>query len=379
MKHLRFYIISALIFSSIFVGVGYRYYVSQHNEITRYIEAIRASYWASGRLGRDIYKFDIALQKLDVHEKTEISEDLIFKADFLMVSYEFITTDHKILSEVKMNAMQILSAPIMDFEAYFYDLVDNDKRLDKAKLVYLEQSLIELKFAYDRLTLVELRGKDLQFFLEGLDDEQVKLLSIILLAFLFLLITFFFFFNNYYSLKRTTYLAHYDSLTKLPNRVYSMELLDGLLLKRAKLACFFIDLNGFKAVNDRLGHHAGDLLLKIISQRISSNIKNKDIFARIGGDEFVLVVNEFDDLTNIDTIVLRIIDLIEKPIKIDEDMVQVGAAIGIAFRTKTLNTVDRLLNAADAAMYIAKEDKAKSLSSYHYYNDEVVLKNHIAS
>ena len=120
------------------------------------------------------------------------------------------------------------------------------------------------------------------------------------------------------------------------------------------------------------------LLLDLI-QPTTGHIKNKDIFARIGGDEFVLVVNEFDSLTNIDMIVQRVIDLIEEPIKIDEEMVQVGAAIGIAFRTKTLNTVDRLLNAADAAMYIAKEDKANKLSSYHYYNDEVVLKNNIGS
>ena len=100
---------------------------------------------------------------------------------------------------------------------------------------------------------------------------------------------------------------------------------------------------------------------------MSYSIGGEDIFSRIGGDEFILILCDYGDRTNVDTIVERIIEQIQQPINIDGHIVCVGSAIGISFSSEEANTVNKLFLTADSAMYVAKGLKEGNSSNYQYY------------
>lgn len=154
-------------------------------------------------------------------------------------------------------------------------------------------------------------------------------------------------------------LAHFDQLTGLPNRT--------LLLDRLKQAVFvsnraaraisvmFIDLDGFKPVNDTYGHAIGDRLLKEVAERLLSCLREGDTAARIGGDEFVVILLE-SDLARAMTVAHRILGNLRVPYEFGKKSISgISASVGIAEYPVHANDVDELLKAADSAMYQAKE------------------------
>jgi len=160
--------------------------------------------------------------------------------------------------------------------------------------------------------------------------------------------------------------AFHDSLTGLPNRVLFMDRLDGAA-KRAQrregnpFAVLFIDLDRFKAINDSLGHQAGDALLVEIGKRLESCVRPSDTVARIGqtvarlgGDEFTVLIEEIDDVAHAIRIAERIGDEIEQPCHIGVHEVVTTASIGIAVSVGGLERPEDLLHDADTAMYRAK-------------------------
>lgn len=156
------------------------------------------------------------------------------------------------------------------------------------------------------------------------------------------------------------YLAYYDPLTELPNRVLHRDrLLDTLTTARrekGEVGIMFIDLDRFKAINDTLGHHVGDELLKVVAQRIKGCLRESDTVARLGGDEFSIVLYPVDGVNSLLTVADKIIDAINPPIHLGENTMQVGASIGISVYPQDGEDVDVLLRNADAAMYKAKEE-----------------------
>jgi len=156
--------------------------------------------------------------------------------------------------------------------------------------------------------------------------------------------------------------AHYDRLTGLPNRQLFQDLF-GKSLSRAErakqnLALLFLDLDGFKKVNDTHGHHAGDVLLQSVAQRLSANVRTGDTVSRLGGDEFTIIVENchpkhVKDLTE------KIIREIEAPFDLGEAVVKISASIGIATYPDCGATQDALIQMADAAMYAAKKDEKR--------------------
>ncbi|CAN5284610.1 GGDEF domain-containing protein [soil metagenome] len=154
-------------------------------------------------------------------------------------------------------------------------------------------------------------------------------------------------------------MAHHDLLTGLPNRALNLKLFAELLAapqwqdtSAAKLTVFCLDLDGFKSVNDRLGHAAGDAVLVAVAKRLRASVREADFVCRLGGDEFVIL------LPNITwgkaaEIAQRIIADISKPFEF-EPTVRVGVSIGIASAPRDGVTADELLSAADRAMYDAK-------------------------
>lgn len=154
------------------------------------------------------------------------------------------------------------------------------------------------------------------------------------------------------------HMALHDGLTDLPNRSLMMErlnlLLDLSIREPRPLAILFLDLDGFKAVNDQLGHDTGDLVLKTVAQRLKGLLRTSDTVARLGGDEFVILLHHPEGHDAIIQIVERVIAVINSPIVAGEKVAKVGASIGIAVHPEHGTTADRLLMRADHAMYQAK-------------------------
>ena len=157
--------------------------------------------------------------------------------------------------------------------------------------------------------------------------------------------------------ERLRHLALYDSLTSLPNRYLLLEHLKQLLdmAKRdsRRIALLFLDLNGFKAVNDRFGHDAGDRVLQEVAARLRKLVRPGDIVARLGGDEFVVVLDQPGQREDVNGVAQRVIEAIALPISGPDWTAQIGTSIGIA-----LNDADSdartLLKQADIAMYHTK-------------------------
>lgn len=154
-----------------------------------------------------------------------------------------------------------------------------------------------------------------------------------------------------------TQLALHDTLTGLPNRSL---LADRIELAIAKVAeqggCFalmFIDLDGFKPVNDAFGHHAGDLLLKAVASRLRGHLHSQDTLARIGGDEFVLLV-ELQDPSDAMNVAIKQVNLVSRPFRVAEHDLQLSASLGIVLYPGNGQDQHELLRNADAAMYHAK-------------------------
>ena len=158
---------------------------------------------------------------------------------------------------------------------------------------------------------------------------------------------------------KLTRLALYDSLTGLPNRTNFFEKLEFSLAyaRRSNLsvALLFVDLDGFKAVNDSMGHAAGDHLLREVARRLQGMVRESDIAARMGGDEFVLLLNNLKRPAEAEAIARKLVTALSQPVEYENVMLtQVGASVGIAFFPDNGQTGDSLINEADSAMYRAK-------------------------
>ena len=155
------------------------------------------------------------------------------------------------------------------------------------------------------------------------------------------------------------YLANYDHLTDLPNRSLLLDrikhAMDYSKRKSASIALFFIDLDRFKQINDSLGHDYGDLLLKEVTSRLIQELRADDTVARIGGDEFVVLLESFRGNSQLAQIAQKIIAVIEQPVTLNENVVSIGASIGIALYPEDASNSDELLRNADVAMYHAKQ------------------------
>ena len=150
--------------------------------------------------------------------------------------------------------------------------------------------------------------------------------------------------------------ARRDPLTGLANRTGFWEVLDGLARERGAplVAVLYVDLDGFKEVNDRYGHRTGDLILTEAAQRIAAVVRPGDTIARLGGDEFAIVCRELSDAEEATAIADRVLGAVSRPMAAADGLVEVGASIGIAVVMGHDLHPDELLDAADRALYAAK-------------------------
>ena len=167
--------------------------------------------------------------------------------------------------------------------------------------------------------------------------------------------------------------ARYDSLTKLPNRALLAERMSQArsqtLRRRQSIVVVFLDLDGFKTINDRHGHDAGDHLLVTLAASMKQALRDGDILARLGGDEFVAVLMDIDDVENSAPMLNRLIAAASQPVTFNDAVLQVSASLGVTFCPQTQNVeLDQLLRQADQAMYQAKQ---AGKNRFHIFDAEL--------
>jgi diguanylate cyclase (GGDEF)-like protein/PAS domain S-box-containing protein len=174
--------------------------------------------------------------------------------------------------------------------------------------------------------------------------------------------------------KQLEYLATHDSLTNLPNRLLFKDRLSHAL-KMAKRtgqqgALFFIDLDDFKSVNDVFSHIVGDELLVLLAKRIRDCLRESDTVARIGGDEFAILLEDIDQF-NVDMVAQKVVKSLSEPSKVKDDTIIITASIGISLFPQDGDTIPALMKNADLAMYQAKEHNK---NTFEFFNQEMASK-----
>ncbi len=158
---------------------------------------------------------------------------------------------------------------------------------------------------------------------------------------------------------RIEFLALHDPLTQLPNRAYLSERLDSIIAlarrRQGAMAVLFVDIDNFKTVNDSLGHHVGDALLREISARLQTAVRDSDIVARVGGDEFVVVLSEVASSDDAALVAQKLIEAVHAAAMVEGHQLFVSPSIGIGLYPQDGETAEDLIRHADSAMYHAKE------------------------
>ncbi|KXI30816.1 bifunctional diguanylate cyclase/phosphodiesterase [Paraglaciecola hydrolytica] len=164
-------------------------------------------------------------------------------------------------------------------------------------------------------------------------------------------------------------IAHYDTLTNLPNRELLADRLSQAMAQcqrhQLSLAVAFMDLDGFKAVNDNHGHDVGDELLIAVSQRMKEALREGDTLARIGGDEFIAIIVDIDKFEDSELVLKRLLKAAQDPILLGETRLQVSASIGVTLYPQDGVNAEQLMRHADQAMYVAKQ---AGKNCYHLFD-----------
>ncbi|MDG6773152.1 PAS domain S-box protein [Thiomicrorhabdus sp. ZW0627] len=162
-------------------------------------------------------------------------------------------------------------------------------------------------------------------------------------------------------------MAHYDALTNLPNRALFLDRIKQELARAyrdaSQFALLFIDLDHFKEINDTLGHDMGDLLLQQVAERLTGCVRQMDTVARIGGDEFTIILTELKSPSGAEHVAKKIIAAITEPFNLNQEKRNIGCSIGIAIYPSDGKDRETLLKHSDTAMYCAK----KLRNTYHFY------------
>ncbi len=174
---------------------------------------------------------------------------------------------------------------------------------------------------------------------------------------------------------KMTHLAQHDFLTDLPNRLLLNDrITQAISLSRRHskpLAVLFLDLDGFKHINDSLGHEIGDKVLQLVAHRLVACVRASDTVSRHGGDEFVVLLSEVADAGDAAFLAERILSALEIPYAISERDVHLSASIGISIYPQDGHDADTLIKSADTAMYQAK---GKGSNNYHFFEQNMIVR-----
>lgn len=173
---------------------------------------------------------------------------------------------------------------------------------------------------------------------------------------------------------RLNHMAHHDALTGLPNRTSLVERMTQAMTQAhrngKRVAVMLLDLDNFKMINDTLGHHVGDLMLKVVAERLLESVRESDVVARLGGDEFVVVLPEIQEAEDASLVAEKLLTLFAEPFHIDGHKLTTSPSIGICLYPDDAIDVKDLLQQADMAMYHAK---SCGKGNYQYFAQRMQL------
>ena len=221
----------------------------------------------------------------------------------------------------------------------------------------------------NRQTLETKMQNTLRFTITAAITLVISILGILIFAYRHTLKMFKEVLTSTSKLNHLSYQATHDTLTSLYNRRGFEAMLEDIhqvaMNDKRKYAIFYMDLDGFKAVNDQYSHEMGDQLLIAVSRLFQSCLRENDCLARLGGDEFTLIVRSFRDKDELTILAQRLIDALKNPIQIDGNMLHVGVSIGVAIYRIDGFSMDELMGAADSAMYRAKRSGKNCMRFLH--------------
>lgn len=173
--------------------------------------------------------------------------------------------------------------------------------------------------------------------------------------------------------ERIKQLAYYDPLTNLPNRRHLQDRIEQSIARSTRnlsqFAVLMLDLDRFKAVNDTLGHLAGDELLKQVAQCILAKLRETDVIARLGGDEFMVLLENFEHIEDVGRIAEKLVQALSVPFELEQSNdVRIGTSIGICVYPEHGNSVEQLMDHADMALYLAKDN---GRGCFAYFTEEL--------
>lgn len=320
-----------------------------------------------------LYLSYILLQVLDTSNKIEQSNSRIkseitkIQTTFAAIGDAVITTDFNGKIDYMNQSAQDLTnyhldedsqMPIqMVFKLFNEDnfLLDNpvDEVFQKQKVIKSKQNILLQRRGGEQIPVV--------YTIAPIHDSNSHIIGTI--------IVFHDTSESHQLTKTLSWQASHDALTRLPNRILLKDKLESCLKKADKnnsiLTLFFIDLDGFKPVNDEYGHEQGDKVLKIIAQRLLTTIRNDDLVARLGGDEFVITLMSFNENNEILNALNRVMNTISQPIPVGSANVVLSASIGVTTFPDDRSDADTLLRHSDQAMYIAKQH---GRNQYHFFD-----------
>jgi diguanylate cyclase (GGDEF)-like protein/hemerythrin-like metal-binding protein/PAS domain S-box-containing protein len=180
-------------------------------------------------------------------------------------------------------------------------------------------------------------------------------------------------FANRLAVSQLNRLAFYDALTELPGKALFFDRMYQAICQARRDHCCFalllLDLDGFKAVNDSLGHAAGDELLQQVGRRLAASVRESDSIARIGGDEFTLILRKLEDPKDAGRVAQKVINTLTEPFTLQEQQCQIGVSIGISIYPNDGDSIETLLRTADQAMYRSKREGKNTYFHFEQLND----------
>jgi diguanylate cyclase (GGDEF)-like protein len=281
-----------------------------------------------------------------------LTELVIRKGDTLLLSREDIIDLHRkgVISTPHKATTTWLGVPLIHSGVVLGVMVIQSYQ---SKLVYTEQDAELLNFVSDHIASAIKRRELLAFERQTHEilEQQVRLRTLALEEEIS---------QRKLAEQQLTHAASHDNLTGLANRVVFIDLLNHAIASSKRFperlfAVLFLDLDRFKVVNDSLGHHAGDILLKIVAKELLALVRNKDTVARFGGDEFVILIEDLESKQEAYDIAKRITEFLSTPFIIEDHPVYIGTSIGVLFNNERYDNADIMLRDADTAMYHAKE------------------------
>ena len=346
-------------------------------------------------IGRTIYGYRFVYPLFNKKKEYLGNTEITFSQTQLLknISSQFIINKHFLVSKKEVDSKMwqefIRSTQKVSVENSDYYIMKNDFiQMQNAKITALLENKISKErlntemqknrafsirtsYNYDSIVVTALpisnivENKTVAYLVFYTESDFLDTLALekryVLLLFLSIIVILFVF-SIYISItqKKLREMAHFDKLTKLPNRAYFYIELEQEIKRVSRysnsISLMFLDLDGFKAVNDTYGHNVGDELLIQVAQRLEKAVRGTDLVGRVGGDEFVILLTDIRKNSKDEAIAQSIIKSIGEEFIIHDNIIHIGVSIGIAHYPDNADNLEALVNNADNAMYEAKNN-----------------------